>query len=49
MKAAGIDRPDVGVAVAWDVAQIVVDAYRHLGVDATPPAIGSESSGNFDS
>jgi branched-chain amino acid transport system substrate-binding protein len=39
MQAAGIDRPDVGVAVAWDVSQIVIEAYRHLGTDATPVQI----------
>jgi len=33
-KAAGI-RPDVLNAIDWDPAMIVVDAYRHIGPDAT--------------
>ena len=33
-KAAGI-RPDVLNAIDWDPAWIVVDAYRHIGPDAT--------------
>lgn len=37
-QAAGI-KPDVGQILAWDPANIVLDAYRHLGVNATAPQI----------
>jgi branched-chain amino acid transport system substrate-binding protein len=29
-------RPDVGQSLAWDPALLVIDAYKHLGLDATP-------------
>ena len=31
--------PDVGQSLAWDPANIVLEAYRHLGFDATAPQI----------
>lgn len=34
LKAAGI-RPDIGTVIAWDPLMLVVDAYKHLGPDAT--------------
>jgi branched-chain amino acid transport system substrate-binding protein len=36
MKSQGITKPDFPAAYAWDSLLIVVDAYRHLGFDATP-------------
>lgn len=36
MKAQGLTRPDNGEALAWDSMMIAVDAYKHLGFDATP-------------
>jgi len=36
MKTQGVDKPDTGGALAWDNMLIAVDAYRHLGFDATP-------------
>lgn len=39
MKAQGVDKPDVAASIAWDVASIVVDAYRKYGFDATSTQI----------
>ena len=39
MKSAGIARPDVAEAIAWDPIQIIVEAYRKYGTDATPAQI----------
>jgi branched-chain amino acid transport system substrate-binding protein len=39
MKAAGIDKPDMANILPWDPALLLVDAYRHVGVDATPDQI----------
>jgi branched-chain amino acid transport system substrate-binding protein len=36
MKTQNVTRPDVGAALAWDNMLIVVDAYKHLGFNATP-------------
>ena len=36
LKAEGISPPDVTYSYAWDSAFIVVDALRHLPLDATP-------------
>jgi branched-chain amino acid transport system substrate-binding protein len=35
MKPQGVDKPDIGAAVAWDVGRVVLEGYRKLGVDAT--------------
>ena len=35
MRAAGITRPEAGDVITWDMMNIIVDAYRHLGTDAT--------------
>jgi branched-chain amino acid transport system substrate-binding protein len=43
-KAAGI-RPDEGQSLAWDPAQLVLEALRHLGLDATPNAIRAYIAG----
>lgn len=32
-------KPDLGASIAWDPAQIVVDALRHLGTEATATQI----------
>jgi len=37
-RAAGI-KPDLGATIAWDPAQIVIDALRHLGTQATAAQI----------
>jgi branched-chain amino acid transport system substrate-binding protein len=36
MRTQGIVQPDVAEAFAWDNMLIAVDAYKHLGVNATP-------------
>jgi branched-chain amino acid transport system substrate-binding protein len=36
MKTQGVAKPDLGEALAWDSMLIAVDAYRHLGFNATP-------------
>lgn len=36
MRKEGIAKPDNGSALAWDSMMIAVDAYRHLGLKATP-------------
>lgn len=36
MKAENVTQPDIGEINPWDNMLIAVDAYRHLGVDATP-------------
>jgi len=38
-------RPDEGQSLAWDPALIVLDAYKHLGFDATPAAIRAYIAG----
>jgi branched-chain amino acid transport system substrate-binding protein len=43
-KATGV-RPDEGQSIAWDPAQLVLDALRHLGLDATPSAIRAYIAG----
>jgi branched-chain amino acid transport system substrate-binding protein len=43
-KAAGV-RPDEGQSLAWDPAQLVLEALRHLGLDATPSAIRAYIAG----
>jgi branched-chain amino acid transport system substrate-binding protein len=35
MRAGGITRPESGDAITWDMMLVIVDAYRHLGFDAT--------------
>jgi branched-chain amino acid transport system substrate-binding protein len=35
MKAAGVDKPDMAYILPWDPALLIIDAYRHLGTDAT--------------
>jgi branched-chain amino acid transport system substrate-binding protein len=35
MRQGGIDRPEVADAITWEPINIIVDAYRHLGTDAT--------------
>ena len=35
MRAGGITRPESGDAITWDMMLVIVEAYRHLGVDAT--------------
>lgn len=32
-------KPDIGQSLAWDPALIVIDAYKHLGLDATATQI----------
>lgn len=32
-------KPDIGQSLAWDPALFVLDAFRHLGLDATPAQI----------
>jgi branched-chain amino acid transport system substrate-binding protein len=39
MKAAGIDKPDMANILPWDPALLIVDAYKHVGTDATPDQI----------
>jgi branched-chain amino acid transport system substrate-binding protein len=39
MKAAGQTRPDVAYILAWDPTLLIVDAYRHVGTNATPDQI----------
>jgi branched-chain amino acid transport system substrate-binding protein len=36
MKTQNITKPDYPAAYVWDTVQIAVEAYRHLGTDATP-------------
>jgi branched-chain amino acid transport system substrate-binding protein len=43
-KASGV-RPDEGQSLAWDPAQLVLEALRHLGTDATPSAIRAYIAG----
>jgi branched-chain amino acid transport system substrate-binding protein len=43
-KASGV-RPDEGQSLAWDPAQLVLEALRHLGLDATPNAIRAYIAG----
>ena len=35
MKAAGIDKPDMATILPWDPALLIVDAYKHVGLNAT--------------
>jgi branched-chain amino acid transport system substrate-binding protein len=35
MKAAHIERPDIGEMIAWDMLMMVIDTYRALGTNAT--------------
>ena len=35
MKAAGIDKPDMADILPWDPALLIVDAYKHVGLNAT--------------
>jgi branched-chain amino acid transport system substrate-binding protein len=37
-KKAGV-RPDLTATMAWDPAMIVVDAYKHVGIDASPDKV----------
>lgn len=39
MKAAGVDKPDMADILPWDPALLIVDAYRHLGTNATAEQI----------
>ena len=39
MKAVGVPQPDFSDVFAWDATMIVVDAFRHLGTNATPAQI----------
>lgn len=39
MKTQGVSHPDVSDAVPWDALNIIVDAYRKLGFDATAAQI----------
>jgi branched-chain amino acid transport system substrate-binding protein len=39
MRAAGVSKPDMADILPWDPALLIVDAYRHLGVDATADQI----------
>ena len=48
MKAVGIERPDVGVAIAWDSANIAVEAFRRLGFDASPAQVRDYINGITD-
>jgi branched-chain amino acid transport system substrate-binding protein len=32
-------RPDLTATMAWDPAMILIDAYRHLGLDTTPDKV----------
>jgi branched-chain amino acid transport system substrate-binding protein len=43
-KASGV-KPDEGQSISWDPAQIVLEALRHLGLDATPAAIRAYIAG----
>jgi branched-chain amino acid transport system substrate-binding protein len=43
-KATGV-RPDEGQSIAWDPAQLALDALRHLGLDAQPAAIRAYLAG----
>ena len=43
-KATGV-RPDEGQSLAWDSGSIVLDALRHLGLDASPAAIRAYIAG----
>jgi branched-chain amino acid transport system substrate-binding protein len=45
LKSVGVDRPGAGEATAWDAAQIVVDALRRRGPDATPAQIRDHING----
>jgi branched-chain amino acid transport system substrate-binding protein len=36
MKTQNVALPDTGEALAWDSMLIAIDAYKHLGFDATP-------------
>jgi branched-chain amino acid transport system substrate-binding protein len=44
LKAAGM-RPDVSPSLIWDPVLLIVDAYRHLGTDATADQIRSYIAG----
>jgi branched-chain amino acid transport system substrate-binding protein len=39
MKAAGVEKPDMADILPWDPALLIVDAYRHLGTNATADQI----------
>lgn len=35
MKSVGVTKPDVGSAIVWDTAQVIVNAYNKVGLNAT--------------
>ena len=35
MKAAGVEKPDMADILPWDPALLIVDAYKHVGLNAT--------------
>jgi branched-chain amino acid transport system substrate-binding protein len=45
LKAVGVERPDFSYNFPWDAALIVVDAFRHLGTNATPEQIRAYIAG----
>ena len=45
LKEVGVDRPDFSHNFAWDASLIVVDAFRHLGTNATPEQIRAYIAG----
>jgi len=48
MKEQGVERIDVSQTVPWDAMQIIVEAYRHFGLDATPAQIRDYIAGIRD-
>ena len=48
MKQQGVERIDVSQTVPWDAMQIIVEAYRHFGTEATPAQIRDYIAGIRD-
>ena len=45
LKKVGVDRPDFSHNFAWDASLIIVDAFRHLGTNATAEQIRAYIAG----